>query len=817
MHSACYCGTTYDKHGKADEKDCHSKCPGDPVQICGGHSKLSVFSLAENVPPFSVYCEMYTDPNYGVTVIGRENHDEILIDGSTPPTDVTIDYLVDNIDTIKSVVERSAYCAQEITYRCSHAQVHYQETQYVYWFSGETPQYYLDGFVGDSCSCAADGSCAGNFEHQCNCDAAGYHERFDSGFLQNKTYLPVTKVHAEGAHADSVGGITVGDLKCWEVWPTCAQHQAATGDTMVGQYVIDPDGFGGVDPFEVECQFPYTHVPVTVPTNQVNADNPDQEGPGAECFDIEYDHCSIEQLQALAEASEFCMQYAKMECRYAPFVNNGGDPYAYWVDGDGTQHSGWAGSADGPSCACGETGTCEGGETMACQCDMNDDILRADHGLFVNKDVLPVAQVCMGVSEDNVDGEDPERKLQRYTFDDLVCGDEQFGLRKDCEDRRLFDSATVSEPWIIDPDLDGPVEPFPVYCDILEFPGIGVTIVHHHDEGPNDLGDAEGAITVDYYHASPAQLEALTNNTQYCTQSMWFTCVDAILELAAPNGWYDRNGVHMVYWAGNTYGVGCVNGECQCSVLDGQQHTDGGVLLDGATLPVSQVIFPDAVSGSTRILDIGPLTCFGLFRNCHEILLAEANTNPNNDNTYAVDPDLAGGVEPFSVHCDFTSHVGIGISKVWETSETAIDVSPETDVPITYLNADYEQMHELVVSSQFCFQELQYQCQAAHLINEDDQDRGSYYKDYAGNIVRAWAGAESYIDVGCACELTGSCPPGDTCQCDAMRPDTWYDSGHVIDRSKLPISELHFGDVFVGGESSAEAAVKELQCGPIPF
>lgn len=53
-----------------------------------------------------------------------------------------------------------------------------------------------------------------------------------------------------------------------------------------------------------------------------------------------------------------------------------------------------------------------------------------------------------------------------------------------------------------------------------------------------------------------------------------------------------------------------------------------------------------------------------LFKTCHEIKLAGQDKNPNWDGRYGIDPDGPGGVEPFSVDCDFRTNPEIGITEV---------------------------------------------------------------------------------------------------------------------------------------------------------
>ena len=39
----CFCGTTYNKHGKVDETECNTICDDPSGLMCGGRSRLSVY------------------------------------------------------------------------------------------------------------------------------------------------------------------------------------------------------------------------------------------------------------------------------------------------------------------------------------------------------------------------------------------------------------------------------------------------------------------------------------------------------------------------------------------------------------------------------------------------------------------------------------------------------------------------------------------------------------------------------------------------------------------------------------------------------
>ena len=83
--------------------------------------------------------------------------------------------------------------------------------------------------------------------------------------------------------------------------------------------------------------------------------------------------------------------------------------------------SGWAGNAGGNKCSCGETGSCDGGPDVACNCDMDDGVLRQDHGIHIDKHHLPVSEVCFGYSKS------PVPRYVKIIMGELVCMPRQMG------------------------------------------------------------------------------------------------------------------------------------------------------------------------------------------------------------------------------------------------------------------------------------------------------------------------------------------------------------------------------------------------------
>jgi len=112
---------------------------------------------------------------------------------------------------------------------------------------------------------------------------------------------------------------------------------------------------------------------------------------------------------------------------------------------------------------------------------------------------------------------------------------------------------------MIDPDGNGGVAPFSVYCDMNDKDGGGVTVISDDSEsrthvGPNECG-GRGCYSKDvrYSGASTAQLAALTGVSQNCEQFIKFECNNAISFIENSYAWWvSRDGTQMNYWGGAT-------------------------------------------------------------------------------------------------------------------------------------------------------------------------------------------------------------------------------------------------------------------------
>ena len=177
---------------------------------------------------------------------------------------------------------------------------------------------------------------------------------------------------------------------------TCSKLKANISDVS-GDYLIDPDGDLGEDPFPVYCNMTDKGgVGVTVVSH--NSENRTQvkgyDGPGEYSLDVHYRSATISQLKILTEASDNCQQFIKYECFHARLIKRG---YSWWVSRDGQKMTYWGGAnLSTGGCACGLTGSCADNESLKCNCDKNDKKWREDSGFLTIKSHLPVKQLRFG-------------------------------------------------------------------------------------------------------------------------------------------------------------------------------------------------------------------------------------------------------------------------------------------------------------------------------------------------------------------------------------------------------------------------------------
>ena len=172
--------------------------------------------------------------------------------------------------------------------------------------------------------------------------------------------------------------------------------------SVSGNYVIDPDGEGGLAPFTVFCDMTdKSGVGVTVISHDSESRTHVRgcENQGCYSSDIHYKGASLSQLASLTRVSSHCEQFVKYECYGSIIFRNEG--FAWWVSRDSTRMNYWGGaSPSSGKCACGMTNSCAD-SSKVCNCDKNDIVWREDSGLLTDKTKLPVKQLRFGDTGDS--------------------------------------------------------------------------------------------------------------------------------------------------------------------------------------------------------------------------------------------------------------------------------------------------------------------------------------------------------------------------------------------------------------------------------
>ena len=184
-------------------------------------------------------------------------------------------------------------------------------------------------------------------------------------------------------------------VKITPVVPSCSEVKKYIS-SVSGNYVIDPDGEGGLAPFTVFCNMTdKSGVGVTVISHDSESRTHVKgcEDPGCYSRDIHYTGASLSQLASLTRVSSQCEQFVKYEC-YNSMIFRWGE--AWWVSRDSAKMTYWGGASRGSGkCACGMTNSCAD-SSYGCNCDKNDNVWREDSGLLTDKTKLPVKQLRFG-------------------------------------------------------------------------------------------------------------------------------------------------------------------------------------------------------------------------------------------------------------------------------------------------------------------------------------------------------------------------------------------------------------------------------------
>ena len=223
----------------------------------------------------------------------------------------------------------------------------------------------------------------------------------DSTILQNNTLIiSSVKESHEGSYTckatNALSSIQASaQVKSYSPFSCSVIRKYLSGSS--GNYVIDPDGAGGLAPFTVYCDMSDKNgVGVTVVSHDSESRTlvDGYDGDGSYSRSIHYSGASLSQLASLTDVSLHCEQFIKYEC-YGSWIKFT-RPASWWESRDSSQMPYWGGASPGSRrCACGMTNSCAD-PSEACNCDKNDGVWREDSGFLTDKSTLPVKELRFG-------------------------------------------------------------------------------------------------------------------------------------------------------------------------------------------------------------------------------------------------------------------------------------------------------------------------------------------------------------------------------------------------------------------------------------
>ncbi|AWP20785.1 putative contactin-associated protein-like 2 [Scophthalmus maximus] len=181
--------------------------------------------------------------------------------------------------------------------------------------------------------------------------------------------------------------------------------------------------------------------------------------------------------------------------------------------------------------------------------------------------------------------------------------------------------------------------------------------------------------------------------------------------------------------------------------------------------------------------------------------------------TYWIDPDGSGPLGPFKVNCNMTE------DKVWTTvmnnlpSKTAVTGSSRERRTVLQVNysASMDQVTAITTSAEYCEQQIVYSCQKSRLLNTPDGTPYTWWVGRGSEKHFYWGGSGPGIQK-CACGIDRNCTdPKYDCNCDADLAQVKEDSGFLVYKEHLPVSQVAVGDTNRPG-SLAKLTVGPLRC-----
>ena len=94
-------------------------------------------------------------------------------------------------------------------------------------------------------------------------------------------------------------------------------------------------------------------------------------------------------------------------------------------------------------------------------------------------------------------------------------------------------ASSVSGSYVIDPDGEGGLAPFTVFCDMTDKSGVGMTVISHNSESRIHVSGCHSAgcysRDIHYTGASLSQLASLTRVSSQCEQFIKYECYNSVI------------------------------------------------------------------------------------------------------------------------------------------------------------------------------------------------------------------------------------------------------------------------------------------------
>ena len=172
---------------------------------------------------YDVICDMTDKNGVGVAVISHDSENRTLVKGYERKGTYSRDihYTGASLSQLASLTRVSLRCEQFIKYECFHSTLLNSDRNgaFGWWVSrdGDKMTYWGGATENGKCACGMNNTCA-NPDRGCNCDNNDNEWREDSGFLTNKTKLPVKQLRfGDTGNKREQGYHTLGKLKCYGI------------------------------------------------------------------------------------------------------------------------------------------------------------------------------------------------------------------------------------------------------------------------------------------------------------------------------------------------------------------------------------------------------------------------------------------------------------------------------------------------------------------------------------------------------------------------------------------------------------------------